>query len=464
MDSHGFTVACFNRTTSKVDEFLAGRAKGTKIIGTKTPADLCATLKVPRKVMIMVRAGDAVDATIKSLLPHLEKGDIIIDGGNSNYEDTNRRMAQLSEQGFRFFGAGVSGGEEGALKGPSIMPGGSTDAWEHVKPIFQAISAKVEDGSPCCDYVGEAGSGHFVKMVHNGIEYGDMQLISEAYLLMSNYLGMDNEAIADTFDEWNKGDLDSYLIEITRDIFRKKEEETGSYMVDLIQDKAGQKGTGKWTVMNGLELGSGVTLIAEAVFARCISSQKDERVSTSKILAGPKVEAFTGDKAAFLNDLRDAVFAAKMVSYAQGYTLLREAANTFKWKLNYGGIALMWRGGCIIRSKFLGKIKEAFDKNPALTNLLLDDFFKEKITTAQPGWRRVTATSLLNGFAVPALTTALCYFDGIRTARSPHNLLQAQRDYFGAHTYERVDKPAGEWFHTNWTGRGAATSSSQYVV
>jgi len=344
------------------------------------------------------------------------------------------------------------------------MPGGSVDAWEHVKPIFQAISAKVEDGTPCCDYVGEGGSGHFVKMVHNGIEYGDMQLISEAYLIMSNFLKMNNEEIADTFDEWNKGDLDSYLIEITRDIFRKKEEGTGCYMVDLIQDKAGQKGTGKWTVLNGLELGSAVTLIAEAVFARVISSQKEERVATSKILEGPKVEPFHGDRAAFLNDLRDAVFAAKMVSYAQGYTLLRDAANQFEWKLNYGGIALMWRGGCIIRSKFLAKIKEAFDKNPGLTNLLVDDFFKEKIHVAQGGWRRVTAAAIIHGFAVPALTTALSYFDGIRTARSPHNLLQAQRDYFGAHTYERVDKPQNEWFHTNWTGRGAATSSSQYSV
>jgi len=461
MDSKGFTVACFNRTTSKVDEFLAGRAKGTKIIGTKTPEELCKNLKTPRKVMIMVRAGDAVDATIKSLLPYLEKGDIIIDGGNSNFEDTNRRIAELASKEISFFGAGVSGGEEGALKGPSIMPGGTVEAWEHLKPIFQAIAAKVEDGSPCCDYVGEGGSGHFVKMVHNGIEYGDMQLISEAYLLMKNYLNMSNDEIADTFDAWNKGDLDSYLIEITRDIFRKKDED-GKYVVDLIQDKAGQKGTGKWTVINGLDMSSAVTLIAEAVFARVISSQKDERVATSKVLHGPKVTPFDGNRAAFLDDLRDAIFGAKMVSYAQGYTLLRQAAETFKWHLNYGAIALMWRGGCIIRSKFLGKIKEAFDKNPSLSNLLVDAFFTEKIHSTQAGWRRIAAAALTNGFAVPAITTALCYFDGIRTDRSPHNLLQAQRDYFGAHTYERVDKPAGEWFHTNWTGHGGSTASSTY--
>jgi 6-phosphogluconate dehydrogenase len=359
---------------------------------------------------------------------------------------------------------GVSGGEEGALNGPSIMPGGSVDAWEHLKPIFQAISAKVEDGSPCCDYVGEGGSGHFVKMVHNGIEYGDMQLISEAYLIMERYLGMDNEAIADTFDEWNKGDLDSYLIEITRDIFRKRDQDTGKYVVDIIVDKAGQKGTGKWTVLNGLELGSGVTLIAEAVFARIISSQKEDRITTSKILHGPQVQPFSGDKKEFLNDLLDAIFASKMVSYAQGYTLLRQAAAQFKWNLNYGGIALMWRGGCIIRSKFLAKIKDAFDKNPNLGNLLLDDFFQQKIHAAQAGWRKIAASALINGFPIPAITTALCYFDGIRTARLPHNLLQAQRDYFGAHTYERIDRPADEWFHTNWTGHGGNTSASPYSV
>jgi 6-phosphogluconate dehydrogenase len=461
MASKGFTVACYNRTTSKVTEFIEGRAKGKSIIGCMSPEELCKNLKKPRKVMIMVRAGDAVDSTIKGLLPYLEEGDIIVDGGNSNYEDTNRRMKELGPKGFKFFGAGVSGGEEGALNGPSIMPGGSRDAWEHLKPIFQKISAKVEDGSPCCDYVGEGGSGHFVKMVHNGIEYGDMQLISEAYLLMNKYLGMTNEECGNTFDEWNKGDLDSYLIEITRDIFRKKDE-NGNYVLDYIMDAAGQKGTGKWTCMNGLELGSPVTLICEAVFARMISSNKDERVIASKTLTGPTVTQFTGDRAAFLNDLRDSIFAAKMVSYAQGYLLLRDAAKNFNWELNYGAIALMWRGGCIIRSKFLGKIKEAFDNNGELRNLLLDEYFTGKILGAQAGWRRTAAAALLNGFPIPAISSALSYFDGMRTAQLPHNLLQAQRDYFGAHTYERTDKPRGEWFHTNWTGTGGTTASSVY--
>jgi len=464
MASKGFTVACFNRTVDKVTEFTNGRAKGKSIIGTKSPAELVAALKKPRKIMIMVRAGDAVDQTIAGLLPHLEKGDIIIDGGNSNYEDTNRRIKDLEAKGFHFFGAGISGGEEGALHGPSIMPGGSRESWQHLKNIFQTISAKVEDGTPCCDYVGEAGSGHFVKMVHNGIEYGDMQLISEAYYIMKNYLQLSNEEMAGVFEEWNKGDLDSYLIEITRDILRKKDEESGKYVVDLILDTAGQKGTGKWTVINGLDLGSPVTLIAEAVFARTLSSQKDYRVEASNILQGPPATPFAGDKAKFISDIRDSLYAAKMVSYAQGFVLLREAAKEFKWQLNYGGIALMWRGGCIIRSKFLGKIKEAFDKNHELTNLLLDNFFKEKIHAAQAGWRRVASASATNGWPVPAITTALNYFDGIRQANLPANLLQAQRDYFGAHTYERVDKPRGQFFHTNWTGRGGSTASSTYNV
>jgi len=391
----------------------------------------------------------------------VEKGDIIIDGGNSNYEDTNRRIKDLEQKGILFFGAGISGGEEGALKGPSIMPGGSEEAWKHLKPIFQAIAAKVEDGSPCCDYVGQEGSGHFVKMVHNGIEYGDMQLITEAYGLMKNLLGLSNSQIADVLEQWNKGDLDSYLIEITRDIFRKKDEETGKDMVDVILDAAGQKGTGKWTVINGLELGAPVTLIAEAVFARTLSAQIDDRHEASKILAGP-VPKFDGDKIAFLEDLRQAVYASKIVSYAQGFVLMREAAKLFKWRLNYGGIALMWRGGCIIRSKFLGKIKEAFDKNHDLSNLLLDDFCKEKILAAQAGWRRVVASASLNGSYSPAFGTALSYFDGLRSARLQANLIQAQRDYFGAHTYERVDKPRGQFFHTNWTGHGGSTSSSTY--
>jgi len=464
MESKGFTVAAYNRTTSKVDDFVEGRAKGKKIIGTKSIPDFVKALKKPRKIMIMVRAGSPVDETIKGLLPHLEKGDIIVDGGNSNYEDTNRRIKELEPQGFKFFGAGVSGGEDGALKGPSIMPGGSEDAWQHLKPIFQKIAAKVEDGTPCCDYVGPAGSGHFVKMVHNGIEYGDMQLISEAYFLMKKHLGLNNQEIADTFDEWNKGDLDSYLIEITRDIFRKKDEETGEYVLDLIVDAAGQKGTGKWTVVNGLDLGAPVTLIGEAVFARTLSSQKEQRVTASKILKGPPAVPFNGDRKQFLNDIRDSIYASKIVSYAQGYVLMGQAAKEFKWELNYGGIALMWRGGCIIRSKFLGKIKEAFDKNHDLENMLLDDFFQQKISNAQAGWRRVASAAVLNGYPIPALSTALAYYDGVRQATLPANLIQAQRDYFGAHTYERVDKPRGQFFHTNWTGHGGTTSSSTYNV
>jgi len=412
--------------------------------------------------LMMVRAGSAVDDTIKALLPYLEKADILIDGGNSNYEDTNKRMVDLDSKGYRFFGMGVSGGEEGALRGPSIMPGGSRDAWEEIKPIFQSIAATVEDGTPCCDYVGEAGSGHFVKMVHNGIEYGDMQLISEGYLLMKEYLKMTNDEISQCFDDWNKGDLDSYLIEITRDIMRKKDE-TGAYVVDYILDKAGQKGTGKWTVMNGLELASPVTLIAEAVFARVLSASKNDRIEASKILSGPDVQ-FNGNRQEFLNDLRDSIFASKMISYAQGYLLLKQAAEQFKWDLNYGAISLMWRGGCIIRSKFLGKIKEAFEKNKQLKNLILDDHFKEKITIAQPGWRRVAAAAMIAGYPIPAISTALSYFDGMRRANLPHNLLQAQRDFFGAHTYERTDKPQGEFFHTNWTGQGGSTSSTTYSV
>jgi len=412
----------------------------------------------------MVRAGDAVDQTIHGLLPHLEKGDIIIDGGNSNYDDTNRRIKELEAKGLRFFGCGISGGEDGALNGPSIMPGGSRESWQEIRHIFQTIAAKVEDGTPCCDYVGEAGSGHFVKMVHNGIEYGDMQLISEAYFILKNYLHINNEEIANVFEEWNKGDLDSYLIEITRDIFRKKDQETGKHIIDLILDVAGQKGTGKWTVINGLDRGAPVTLIAEAVFARTLSAQKDYRLEASKILPAPHVAPFSGDKAEFLNSIRDSVFAAKMVSYAQGFVLLHEAAKEFKWQLNYGGIALMWRGGCIIRSKFLSKIKDAFDKNRDLSNLLLDDFFKEKIQHAHAGWRRIASAAALNGWPLPAITTALSYYDGLRQANLPANLIQAQRDYFGAHTYERVDKPRGQFFHTNWTGHGGATASSSYNV
>jgi 6-phosphogluconate dehydrogenase len=464
MANHGFTVACYNRTVSVVEKFSKGRAAGNKnIIGCYSPEELAKNLKTPRKVMLMVRAGSPVDDTIAKLIPVLEKGDIIIDGGNSNYQDTNRRITELEAKGLRFFGCGISGGEEGALNGPSIMPGGSVEAWDHLKPIFQSIAAKVEDGTPCCDYVGQAGSGHFVKMVHNGIEYGDMQLITEAYTLLKNLLGLSNSEIADVLEEWNKGDLDSYLIEISRDIFRKKDEETNQDILDLILDSAGQKGTGKWTVINGLELGAPVTLIGEAVFARTLSSQKQDRVIASKILLGPKTH-FEGDKKAFLEDLRQAVYASKIVSYAQGFVLMREAATTFKWRLNYGGIALMWRGGCIIRSKFLAKIKEAFDKNHDLTNLLLDDFFRDKIHAAQAGWRRIVSAAVLNGLYSPAFCTALNYYDGLRTERLQANLIQAQRDYFGAHTYQRIDKPQNLAFHTNWTGRGGTTASGTYNV
>jgi len=434
-----------------------------KIIGTKNVEELCQQLKKPRRVMIMVRAGEPVDQTIESLIPHLEPGDIIIDGGNSNYLDSNRRAKFLAQHNLNFIGTGVSGGEEGALTGPSIMPGGSYDAWLGVKDIFQTIAAKVEDGSPCCDYVGEEGSGHFVKMVHNGIEYGDMQLISEAYFIMKTLLKMSNDEIGDTFTEWNKGDLDSYLIEITAQIMKKKDEQTGKHLVDVILDSAGQKGTGKWTVETSMNLGAPVTLIAEAVFARVLSSLKDDRVMSSKILSGPEIDENI-DKEQALSDIKDAIYASKIISYAQGYTLMKIAAKEYGWKLNFGGIALMWRGGCIIRSKFLGKIKEAYDTNPDLPNLLLDDFFREKINLSQPGWRRIAATSLLNGVPIPAISSALAYYDGFRLEILPANLIQAQRDFFGAHTYKRIDKDRKEDFHTNWTGRGGSTSSHSYNI
>jgi len=462
MESHGFTVAVYNRTVDKVTNFVEGRGKGKNVIGTKTIQELTANLARPRKVMLMVKAGKPVDDFIELLIPHLEAGDIIIDGGNSHFPDTIRRTKYLEDKGLLFIGTGVSGGEEGALRGPSIMPGGSPAAWPAVKPIFQAISAKVDDGSPCCDWVGENGAGHFVKMVHNGIEYGDMQLITEAYLIMRDLLGMSADEMHEVFTDWNKGELDSYLIEITRDILAVKDED-GQPLVDKILDTAGQKGTGKWTGVASLDLGVPLTLIGEAVYGRCLSAMKDERVAASKVIAGPKPK-FDGDKAAFIEDLRKALFASKIVSYAQGYVLMRAAAEEYKWNLNNGGIALMWRGGCIIRSVFLGKIKEAFDNNPALSNLLLDPFFKEKIEASQDAWRRVVSTAVLNGIWVPAISTALNYFDGFRTERLPANLLQAQRDYFGAHMYERVDKPRGEFFHTNWTGRGGTTASSTYTV
>ncbi len=462
MESRGFTVAVYNRTVDKVDAFVNGRAKGKKVLGAHTIADLVASLKRPRKVMLMVKAGKPVDDFIEQIIPHLQAGDIIIDGGNSHFPDSIQRTKYLESKGFQFIGTGVSGGEEGALRGPSIMPGGTPGAWPHVKPIFQSIAAKVTDGTPCCDWVGNDGAGHFVKMVHNGIEYGDMQLICEAYLIMRDVLGMSAPEMHDVFKKWNEGPLDSYLIEITRDILAYKDTD-GQPLVDKILDTAGQKGTGKWTSVVSLDLGIPLTLISEAVYARCLSATKEERVNASKILSGPKPK-FAGDRKAFLDDLEKALYASKLVSYTQGYVLLRAAAEEFKWNLNYGGIALLWRGGCIIRSVFLGKIKEAFDKNPALTNLLLDPFFKETVEKSQEAWRRVVSTAVLNGIWTPAMATALNYFDGFRTERLPANLLQAQRDYFGAHMYERTDKPRGEFFHTNWTGRGGDTASSTYTV
>jgi 6-phosphogluconate dehydrogenase len=461
MESHGYTVAVFNRTVAKVDKFMEGRGAGKNFIGTHSIEELVQSLKRPRKVMLLVKAGAAVDSFIDQLIPHMEPGDIIIDGGNTHFPDTNRRTKYVEEKGLLYIGTGVSGGEEGALLGPSIMPGGSNAAWPHVKPIFQDISAKVEDGSPCCDWVGENGAGHFVKMVHNGIEYGDMQMICETYQMMKDLLGMSNKEMHDVFKEWNEGELDSYLIEITRDILGY--EEDGEETVDVILDTAGQKGTGKWTAIAALDVGIPLTLIGEAVFARTLSAQKELRVRASKVLEGPK-PVFKGDKKAFIEDLRQALLASKIVSYAQGYVLMRTAAADFGWDLNYGGIALMWRGGCIIRSVFLGNIKEAFDKNKDLENLLLDPFFKEKIDTAQASWRKVVSTAVENGIPVPALASALSYYDGYRTERLPANLLQAQRDYFGAHTYERVDKPRGEFFHTNWTGRGGDTAASTYIA
>lgn len=462
MESKGFQVSVYNRSAQKVNDFLAARAKGKKIVGTSTIEELVASIERPRKIMLMIKAGSAVDEMIETLIPHLSPGDIIIDGGNTHFPDTNRRTAYVESKGLLYIGTGVSGGEEGALLGPSIMPGGSKAAWPLVKPIFQAIAAKVDDGSPCCDWVGENGAGHFVKMVHNGIEYGDMQLICEAYQIMRDYLGMSADEMHEVLKEWNKGELDSYLIEITRDILAYNDTD-GKPLVDKILDTAGQKGTGKWTGVAALDLGIPLTLIGEAVFSRCLSAVKEERVKASKILHGPAPK-FTGDRARFINDIKDALYASKIVSYAQGYALMQAAAVEYKWKLNYGGIALMWRGGCIIRSAFLGKIKEAFDNNPAITNLLLDPFFKEKVEKAQAGWRNVVAASVTNGIPVPAISSALGYFDGYRCEKLPANLLQAQRDYFGAHTYERTDKPRGEFFHTNWTGRGGTTASTTYNV
>ncbi len=466
MESKGFTVAVFNRTTEKVKSFVEGRGAGKNIIGTYSLEELVANVEKPRKIMMMIKAGSAVDAMIDTLLPLLDDGDILIDGGNSHFPDTARRTAYVESKGKLYIGTGVSGGEEGALLGPSLMPGGSPAAWPHVKDILQAICAKVEDGSPCCDWVGENGAGHFVKMVHNGIEYGDMQLICEAYHLMKNLLGMSDDEMHQVFAEWMKGDLNSYLLEITRDILAYKDED-GEPIVEKILDTAGQKGTGKWTGIAALDEGVPLTLIGEAVFARCLSAMKEERVNASAILTGEAAPALTltaEEKAAWIEAIRSALLASKIVSYAQGYTLMKAAAKTYGWNLNYGGIALMWRGGCIIRSVFLGKIKDAFDKNPDLTNLLLDPYFTDKITSLLPGWRKVVAQAALSGMPVPAFASALSYYDGYRCDRLPANLLQAQRDYFGAHTYERVDAPRGEFFHTNWTGHGGDTAASQYVV
>jgi 6-phosphogluconate dehydrogenase len=467
MNDHGFKVVAFNRTVSKVDEFLSKEAKGTNVIGAHSIEEMVKLLKKPRRVMLMVKAGKPVDEFIEQLIPHLEPGDIIIDGGNSLFEDTNRRVKYLESKGLLYIGTGVSGGEEGARRGPSIMPGGSPAAWPAVKAIFQGIAAKVSDGTPCCDWVGEQGAGHYVKMVHNGIEYGDMQLICEAYNIMKAGLGLAADEMHAVFKEWNEGDLESYLIEITRDILAFKDSD-GSPLVEKILDTAGQKGTGKWTVINSQDLGMPITLIAEAVYARCVSALKDERVRAARKLKGPRPALSQAKKPetkkAFIEDVRSALYASKIVSYAQGYMLMRAAAKEYGWTLNYGGIALMWRGGCIIRSRFLGKIKEAFDNNPKLTNLMLDDYFRGEIKKCQKGWRNVVGAAAKKGIPAPAFSTALAFYDQYRSAVLPANLLQAQRDYFGAHTYERIDRPRGEFFHTNWTGRGGTTASGTYTV
>lgn len=459
MNDHGFVVCAYNRTTEKVDQFLANEAKGTKIIGAHSLEEMVAKLKKPRRVMMLVKAGSAVDDFIAKLEPLLEPGDIIIDGGNSEYQDTQRRTKDLKSRGLLFVGSGVSGGEDGARYGPSLMPGGNPEAWPYIKDIFQSISAKVGN-DPCCDWVGEDGAGHFVKMVHNGIEYGDMQLICEAYHLMKSALGLSPDEMSRVFEEWNKGELDSFLIEITKDILKFKDND-GLPLVEKIRDCAGQKGTGKWTAISALDYGQPVTLIGESVFARCLSSLTDERSQASKVLKGPQNTQFTGDKKQFLEHIRQALYASKIVSYAQGFMLLREAAKVHGWNLNYGGIALMWRGGCIIRSVFLGNIKLAFEKNPGLVNLLLDPFFTEAVHKCQSSWRTVVASAAQLGIPVPCFSTALAFYDGYRSERLPANLIQAQRDYFGAHTYELLARP-GQFIHTNWTGHGGNVSASTY--
>jgi len=466
MNDKGFTVAVYNRTTSKIDSFLQNEAKGTKVVGAYSIEELVAKLKKPAKIILLVKAGPAVDDFIKQLEPHLSKGDIIIDGGNSHFPDSIRRTKELEAKGLLFVGSGVSGGEEGARNGPSLMPGGSNAAWPAIKEIFQATAAQV-NGEPCCDWVGETGSGHYVKMVHNGIEYGDMQLIAEAYDILKRGLGLQEAEIATIFDKWNKGVLDSFLIDITANILKFNDDD-GVPLVGKILDSAGQKGTGKWTAINALDAGMPVTLIGEAVFARCLSSLKSERVRASKVLAGPVKEAFRGDKQQFIDDLEQALYASKIISYTQGFMLMRQTAQEIGWNLNYAGIARMWRGGCIIKSVFLGDIASAYTKDIKLESLLFDDFFNKAVHKAQPGWRRVIAQSTLWGIPTPAFSTALAFFDGYRSEVVPANLLQAQRDYFGAHTFkvlpgkENARLKAGEDIHVNWTGHGGSVSSSSY--
>jgi len=462
MSDNGFSIAGYDRNEALLSNFVNGPGADRDIAGCASAEKLCATLKTPRKILMMVRAGEAIDWCIEQLLPHLEEGDILIDGGNSHFPDTVRRANALEEKGLRYVGMGVSGGEEGARRGPCMMPGGSADAWKHIQPIFQAIAAKTDSGDACCQWVGDGGAGHFVKMIHNGIEYGDMQMICETYMLMKQGLGMSNEEMADVFEEWNEGELGSYLIEITRDILRYKNAD-GEAVIDQILDTAGQKGTGKWTAVEALHMGQPLTLIGEAVFARCLSALKEDRVKAAGILKG-RVQPFTGDKKVLVKDLQQALYASKLVSYAQGYQLMRAAASEYGWNLNYGDIALLWRGGCIIRCVFLDKIRDAFEADSELGNLLLDPFFSEAVQNAQDGWRNVVSTAVQQGIPVPALSTALAYFDGYRSARLPANLLQAQRDYFGAHTYERIDRPRGEFFHTDWTGLGGDASASTYTV
>ncbi len=461
MNDRGYTVAVYNRTTSKVDDFLEDAAAGRNtIIGTRSVEEFVSSLKRPRRIILMVKAGDVVDKFIDSLLPHLEKGDIVMDGGNSHFPDTNRRTKSLDEKGILFMGSGISGGEEGARHGPSIMPGGHPDAWPQMKEILQSIAARTPDGDPCCDWVGANGAGHYVKMVHNGIEYGDMELIAEAYQLMKVGLGMNADEMHEVFEKWNDTELDSFLIEITRDILAFRDED-GEPLVEKILDAAGQKGTGKWTGIDALQLGVPVTLIVEAVFARALSARKEDRVAAAKVLGGPEPE-FDGDRSAFVEDIRRALLASKIISYTQGFMQMQEASSEYDWSINYGSVADMWRGGCIIRSAFLGDIKKAFDKNADLNSLLLDDFFRKLIDEGQASWRRVVSQAAMMGIPTPAFSTALAFYDGYRSERLPANMIQAQRDYFGAHTYERVDKPRGEFFHTNWTGTGGNVSSGTY--